>query len=389
MTAFAMIPSRRPRADAAPDERTARSLRLRVGEDRVVRTEQEVDVVPHDGRGQVRGRAERDDAGRRTRRERSVQAERQLEVAEVVRRELELPPSAVCSSGVAITPALLTTHVQRALPGRGERGDRGAIREIEVRDASADLGSGTGARIEVAHGERDLRACTRERARRLDPDPRSAAGDKDPLPGEIDALDDLRGGRAEPERCRDPAATAHGQRRPRRPPRRARAGTPSARPRATRRTAGRRPTRSVGALLELLDVGRVSASVATASLTCCAYCVGGLCSSAVSRSAASSSPSRSASAFAARGRRRERDVVRHRRPEARGRRDPGAARTHRGGRRRCRSGLRSVTAAGRAGRSGAGSVALPVTGDGRVCGTSASSEPSVITSSTSNSSRAR
>ncbi len=78
---------------------------------------------------------------------------------------------------------------------------------------------------------------------------------------------------------------------------------------------------------------------------------------------------------------RERDVVRHRRPEAHRAElggaagvvehadDPGRA-------------LRSARAAARAPRRAAGRVAAPVTGAGRVCGTSASSAPSVTTSST-------
>ena len=54
----------------------------------------------------------------------------------------------------------------------------------------------------------------------------------------------------------------------------------------------------------------------------------------------------------------------------------------RGGRRRSRSAPRSARAAARAPRRARGSVAAPVTGAGRVCGTSASSAPSVTTSST-------
>ena len=78
--------------------------------------------------------------------------------------------------------------------------------------------------------------------------------------------------------------------------------------------------------------------------------------------------------------RRQRDVVRNRRPEAR-RGDARPAGTHRGGRRRFRSGPRSGRPRGRGAATSSASVALPVTGQGRVCGTSASSAPSVTTSS--------
>ena len=100
----------------------------------------------------------------------------------------------------------------------------------------------------------------------------------------------------------------------------ARAGTASARPRATRRWAARRPRRRldrVGALLELLDVGlRVSASEATASLTCSAYSLSASSSSVMSIGAPSRSPEPHAERLRRARARRERHVVRHGRPEA-------------------------------------------------------------------------
>ena len=104
-------------------------------------------------------------------------------------------------------------------------------------------------------------------------------------------------------------------------------------------------------------------------------------SSCVSISTPSSSPSRSQSAQRGARARRERDVVRHGRPQAR-RRDARRAGTRRGARRRCRSAPRSATAARPSSLDQLRSSRLPVTGAGRVCGTSASSEPSVTTSST-------
>ena len=159
------------------------------------------------------------------------------------------------------------------------------------------------------------------------------------------------------------------------------------RERVARRDVLRLVLELVGAALELLDVGGrllvgrdrlahlldVDSSASSSSL--------------VSIRSPSSSASRSHERpRRARGR-RQRDVVRHGGPEARRGDARRAARVVQR-RRRSRSGPRSATRWRPRRSTSAGSLALPVTGAGRVCGTSASRAPSVTTSSTP-SSRAR
>ena len=165
----------------------------------------------------------------------------------------------------------------------------------------------------------------------------------------------------------------------------ARAGSASARRRATRRSAARRPRRTTRSCRPAARAPRrrpaCLGSDATASLTCVGVLLLGLVELRASRSA---TPSELGEPLAERLRsaraRRERDVVRHRRPEAH-RAELGRA-------------ARVVEHADDARRplvarelqpellDERGSVAAPVTGAGRVCGTSASSAPSVTTSST-------
>ena len=155
------------------------------------------------------------------------------------------------------------------------------------------------------------------------------------------------------------------------------------------RSPRRRLLERVGALLELLDVrrrlgvGRDRLADLLARTTRSASSS----SPSVDRDRRAASPSRSHSALRRARARRQRDVVRHRRPQAHRRHARRAAgvveHADDAGRPLVARGREPELLDERRRRS-----PLPVTGAGRVCGTSASSAPSVTTSSTP-SSRAR
>ena len=176
----------------------------------------------------------------------------------------------------------------------------------------------------------------------------------------------------------------------RRSRRRVPAGSASARPRACRPTGrsscSSRSSSSVR-LSSSATYAAVSSSVETASLTCSAYDSSASTSSAVSTRTSSNCREPVAKRPGGPRARRERDVVRHGGPEARGGDPLAPARVlehaHDPGRSLVARVLQpeALDELGVAGRTGDRGAA-------RVCGTSASSEPSVTTSSTS-SSRAR
>ena len=120
-------------------------------------------------------------------------AEGQREVAEVVRRELQLPPLRGTGLGVGHDPGVGDQDVQRPVPCLDEGGDRGDVRQFEVLDAEAgvsgrrgDLGRGGSARLQVADRQRDLGAGSGQGSGRLEADAGRPTGHDRPPAGEID-----------------------------------------------------------------------------------------------------------------------------------------------------------------------------------------------------------
>ncbi len=160
---------------------------------------QEVDVVEHDRRAQVGGRAQhspRATPGRRG--QRLVQAGgRGVEVAQVVGRRTAAPSPRACGSAGRARCSVLSTRMSRppGLPGRRSRATEAWRAEVQVRrwrPSAADLVGGADA------GRRRLRtasmtsapasARTRAVSRR---DARVGAGDDGARAAEVDAFDDL------------------------------------------------------------------------------------------------------------------------------------------------------------------------------------------------------
>ena len=118
-------------------------------------------------------------------------------------------PSTVVPCGQAITPALpmstSSTGWSSTKPWAKVRTLARSARSSWRRSSSAsgtereDLLHGGGALGEVAHRHRHRRAVGGERPGRLHAETGRRAGDEDPLPGEVDPVEDVVGGALEPE----------------------------------------------------------------------------------------------------------------------------------------------------------------------------------------------
>ena len=153
----------------------------------------------------MRPRADGDDAAGAVGRQRVAQAEREREVAEVIRGELQLPALRRARLGARHDARVVDEDVQRPGPGRDERRDRGAICEVEVLDVHVGIAGRVGdlsgralAGGEVAHRERHVGSGAGQRTRRLYPDPRCAARHDDAAAREVDAARHLRRRRVVP-----------------------------------------------------------------------------------------------------------------------------------------------------------------------------------------------
>ena len=128
-----------------------------------------------------------------------VETERESEVPEVVRGELELPALLrAVQRRQRHDPGVVDEHVEGAGPGAGERVDGAAVEEVELGDTdvpgSGLLSEGGGcllAGLDVADRDRHIRALRSERPRGLGTDTRPAAGDDDALAGQVDAFEHL------------------------------------------------------------------------------------------------------------------------------------------------------------------------------------------------------
>nr|MBP1189770.1 hypothetical protein [Frigoribacterium sp. PvP032] len=213
-----------PAGTRADREQRVRRLRLGVGEPGLVAAPPEEQVVEDDGRPAVAARRDGDHAGAAGRGEGAVQSEREGEVAEVVRRELEFPARRRVRLGGVHHPRVRDQDVERA----GELGrdgfDRGRSVEVQLDHVGHRPAGGAGdvvgdrtPRCDVAHGERHPGAGPGQGAGRLDPDARGGARHQGRPPAQVDALECLGRSRPRPEgadvacrhvvplaRCRDP-----------------------------------------------------------------------------------------------------------------------------------------------------------------------------------------
>ena len=129
------------------------------------------------------------------------QAEGELEVAEVVGRELRFVAAGIALQRPAHDARVVDQDVQRpprvAIPG-DERVDRRRVEEVQPADLDAleTRQCGCGA-VRVADAHRDRRAGPAERARGFQTEPDVATGDHDVAAGEVDACDHVLG-----RRCR-------------------------------------------------------------------------------------------------------------------------------------------------------------------------------------------
>ena len=115
-------------------------------------------------------------------RKRRPEARRQLEVADVVGRQLRLEPARVAHQRRRHDPGVVHQHVQRAARGheaRGKRVDRRGIEEIETLDLDArEPGQRRARRVEGPRADDHRRAGLGQRARGLEADARMTAGDE-------------------------------------------------------------------------------------------------------------------------------------------------------------------------------------------------------------------
>jgi hypothetical protein len=109
-----------------------------------------------------------------------VKAERQCEVSEVIRREMQLVSlSGPSELGDLHDVRVVDEDVERAAPGSDEAVDRRAVGELQRRGVRVrasrrghDVGDDFPARVQIARGDRDVRAGAGQCASGLDADTR-------------------------------------------------------------------------------------------------------------------------------------------------------------------------------------------------------------------------
>jgi hypothetical protein len=105
---------------------------------------------------------------------------RQRERAEMVGPELQLEAVRGPLQRLRRDAGVVHQDVDGVLPGRGERPDRGQIREIDGAhlDVASDRGGGLAPRRRVAHGEDDVRPAAADPCRDRPPDSAVPTGDE-------------------------------------------------------------------------------------------------------------------------------------------------------------------------------------------------------------------
>lgn len=198
-----------PSLGGTDGEQDVGGLRLPVGGPGVVGAVPVVEVVEDDGGEEVADRGDRDDPGAVRRRECRVEAEGEGEVAQVVDGELRLP-TVRCADEFRRShhSGVVDQDVQRAVPGRHERGDRRPVGQVEPsyrqlsrlgRQFSFQACHYAGTRVGVPHGQGDIGARRGECPGRLHPDSGTGSGHHGPAAVQVDAVDHLGGGGACPE----------------------------------------------------------------------------------------------------------------------------------------------------------------------------------------------
>jgi hypothetical protein len=171
----------------------------------------EVQVVEVHSRPQVAPRTQRHDARSAGGGEGVVQAQRECEVAEVVGGEVRLDALRVQREfGQRHDAGVVDEQVERSGPASGEGGHRPGVGEVEsahtnsgIAGAGSDVGGRPCSCIGVAHRECDVGARAGQGTCRFDADAGRTAGDDGSGAGQVDAGDDLVGGRLRSERGGD------------------------------------------------------------------------------------------------------------------------------------------------------------------------------------------
>jgi hypothetical protein len=129
--------------------------------------------------------------------QRGQQGQRQLEVAEVVGRELRFVTARVPDQRAAHDARVVDQDVQRAAGvevAGGEGVDRRRVEEVQPVDLDAlDPGQRGSGALRVARADGDGRARPAEGAGGLQAEPDVAAGDDDVPARQVDALEDVLG----------------------------------------------------------------------------------------------------------------------------------------------------------------------------------------------------